>query len=69
MYSKPLDSFIAVLEVVCVLFIPVFIFEEVSELIKVTLRSVLMTVITCANCHIALHVHRACLHHLTGRLP
>lgn len=35
MYTSSLDSFVAFLEVVCALFVPVFLYEEVSELRRV----------------------------------
>jgi len=35
MYTTPLDSFVAFMEVLLVLFIPLFLYEEGSELMKV----------------------------------
>ena len=37
MYTTPLDGFVAFMEILLVLCIPMFIYEEGSELMKVTL--------------------------------
>jgi hypothetical protein len=35
MYSRPFDKFVAFLEVLIIIFIPVFAYDEASKLVKV----------------------------------
>ena len=44
MYTTPLDSFVAFMEVLLLLFIPLFLYEEGSELMKVVYDGIMCAV-------------------------